>query len=331
MNHREIKDLRRELVEKMNTARTERKSKIVEVSAPVMNRAKSTTGLNVLVRTTEQVEALVDIEGVKSVILDFEFGKNYEASLKLLRVAGIKTGIATTRILKPQEYHNLKMIARLNPDFILVRNLGALEYLRRETKIPLIGDFSLNVTNARSLSYLSDKGLETINVSYDLNQEQLLDLVKHGDPSKMEVTIHQYMPEFHMEHCVFAAFLSTGSSFKDCGKPCEKHEVKLKDPYGNWHFLKADHECRNTFFKATPQSAGFLIETLKREGVASVRLEALSENASELTLKVKTYLGILNGELTPGEAMKKLEMVESYGLGLGQMKKTDTYQDRKKS
>ena len=331
MNHREIKELRRELVEKMNAARTQRNTELAEVSIPAIQRNKSTTGLNVLVRTTEQVEALVDIEGVKSVVLDFEFGKNYEASLKLLRDAGIKTGIATTRILKPQEYLNLKMIARLNPDFILVRNLGALEYLRRETKIPLIGDFSFNVTNARSLSYLTDKGLETINVSYDLNQEQLLDLVKHGDPSKIEVTIHQYMPEFHMEHCVFAAFLSKGSSFRDCGKPCEKHEVKLKDPYGNWHFLKADHECRNTFFKATPQSAGFLVETLKKEGVASVRLEALSENASELTLKVKTYLGILNGELTPGEAMKKLEMVESYGLGLGQMKKTDTYQDRKKS
>ena len=331
MNHREIKELRRELVEKMNVARTLRNTKVVEVSAPVVTRSKATTGLNILVRTTEQVEALVDIEGVKSVVLDFEFGKNYEASLKLLRDAGIKTGIATTRILKPQEYYNLKMIARLNPDFILVRNLGALEYLKRETKIPLIGDFSFNVTNARSLSYLAGKGLETINVSYDLNQEQLLDLVKHGDPSQIEVTIHQYMPEFHMEHCVFAAFLSTGSSFKDCGKPCEKHEVKLKDPYGNWHFLKADHECRNTFFKATPQSAGFLVETLKREGVASVRLEALSENASELSLKVKAYLGILNGKLTPGEAMKKLEMVESYGLGLGQMKKTDTYQDRKKS
>lgn len=331
INHRELKDLRRSIVEKMNKERTERRAVVVEASAPVMSRSKASTGLNVLVRTTEQVEALAQIEGIRSVILDFEFGKNYEASLKLLREAGIKTGIATTRILKPQEYYNLKMIARLNPDFILVRSLGALEYLKRETKIPLIGDFSLNVTNARSLSYLAEKGLETINVSYDLNQEQLLDLVKHGDPSKVEVTIHQYMPEFHMEHCVFAAFLSSGSSFRDCGKPCEKHEVKLKDPYGNWHFLKADHECRNTFFKATPQSAGFLIETLKKEGVASVRLEALSENAAELALKVKTYLGILNGELTPGEAMKKLEMVESYGLGLGQMKKTDTYQDRKKT
>ncbi len=330
MNHRELKELRRELVEKMNAQRTERRVDVVDFSSPPISRKKSPTGLTVLVRTTEQVQALVDLEGIKSVVLDFEFGKNYEASLKLLRDAGIKTGIATTRILKPQEYHNLKMIARLCPDFILVRNLGALEFLRRETKVPLIGDFSFNVTNARSLSYLVGKGLETINVSYDLNQEQLLDLVKHGDPSTIEVTIHQYMPEFHMEHCVFAAFLSKGSSFKDCGKPCEKHDVKLKDPYGNWHFLKADHECRNTFFKATPQSAGFLIETLKKEGVASVRLEALSENASELTLKVNTYLGILSGKLSAGEAMKKLEMVESYGLGLGQMKKTDTYTDRKK-
>lgn len=330
MNHRELKEVRRELVEKMNAARTERKSAVVELPPESPERSKARTGLNVLVRTMEQVNALNEPDGIQSVILDFEFGKNYDAALKLLRERGFRTGIATTRILKPQEYYNLKMIARLAPDFILVRNLGALEYLKRETKILLIGDFSLNVTNSRSLSYLTDKGLGTVNVSYDLNQEQLLDLVKFGDPSKIEVTVHQYMPEFHMEHCVFAAFLSTGSSFRDCGKPCEKHEVKLKDPYGNWHFLKADHECRNTFFKATPQSAGFLIEMLKKEGVASVRLEALSETAHELTLKIRTYLGILRGELSPGEAMKKLEMVESYGLGLGQMNKSDTYQDRKK-
>jgi putative protease len=331
MNHREMKELRRELVEKMNKVRTERKVSVVEADPLISPRTKSETGLNVLLRTKEQVEAVIGIHGLKSVILDFEFGKNYESSLKLLRDAGIKAGIATTRILKPQEYYNLKMIARLNPDFILVRNLGALEYLKRETKIPLIGDFSLNVTNSLTLGYLAQKGLETTNVSYDLNQEQLLDLVKNGDPSKIEVTIHQYMPEFHMEHCVFAAFLSKGSSFKDCGKPCEKHEVKLKDPYGNWHFLKADHECRNTFFKATPQSAGFLIEMLKKEGVASVRLEALNESPAELVRKVSAYLKLLHGEVSAGEVMKELEVMDSYGLGLGQMKKTDTYHDRKKS
>ncbi len=331
LNHRELKDLRRELVEKMNKARTERFATVVEAIQFSPSRTKTVTGLNVLLRTKDQVEAILDQRDIQSVILDFEFGKNYETSLKLLRDHGFRAGIATTRILKPQEYYNLKMISRLNPDFILVRNLGALEYLKRETNIPLIGDFSLNATNSRTLSYLADKGLETINVSYDLNQEQLMDLVKNGDPSKIEVTIHQYMPEFHMEHCVFAAFLSNGSSFKDCGKPCEKHDVKLKDPYGNWHHLKADHECRNTFFKATPQSAGFLVETLKREGVASVRLEALNETPAELSRKVSAYVKLLNGKMNAGEVMKELEVMESYGLGLGQMKKMDTYQDRKKS
>ena len=44
--------------------------------------------------------------------------------------------------------------------------------------------------------------------SYDLNWEQLAALVRAVDPGRFEVVIHQHMPMFHMEHCVFAAFLS---------------------------------------------------------------------------------------------------------------------------
>lgn len=341
MNHRELKELRRELVEKMNQARIVR---VIPALNPVevtkSESEKATSGLNVLLRSKAQVEGFVaalsagEFKGfdhvLQTVILDFEFGKDYAASIEMLKEQGITTAIATTRILKPKEYYNLNTIIRCKPDKILVRNLGALEYLRKQCNIPLIGDFSLNVTNSLTADYLIGKGLETVNSSYDLNQEQLLDLIQYSDASKIEVTLHQYMPEFHMEHCVFAAFLSTGSSFKDCGKPCEKHEVKLKDPYGNWHFLKADHECRNTFYKATPQSASFLLETLKDKGVKSVRLEALNENTKDLNHKILVYLKLLSGTLTSEAAVKELKVMESYGLGMGQLNKTDTYKDRKK-
>lgn len=163
-----------------------------------------------------------------------------------------------------------------------------------------------------------------------LIKSNFFDLIDHADASKLEVTLHQYMPEFHMEHCVFAAFLSSGHSFKDCGKPCEKHEVKLKDHYGNWHHLKADHECRNTFFKATPQSASYLVDELKRKGVGSFRLEALNESASEVTHKILTYLKLIKGELSSRAAVEELKLVESYGLGLGQLNRADNYKDRKK-
>jgi putative protease len=193
-----------------------------------------------------------------------------------------------------------------------------------------MGDFSLNVTNSLSFDYLIQKGLDSINVSYDLNQHQLFDLIDHSHPQHVEVTIHQYMPEFHMEHCVFAAFLSKGSSFKDCGKPCEKHDVKLKDPYGNIHFLKADHECRNTFFKGTPQSAGFLMDDLVNKGINLFRIEALNESPLELNSKILNYLKLLRGETTSQEVMENLKVMESYGLGSGQLNRSDNYKDRKK-
>jgi putative protease len=339
LNHRELKELRRELTEKMNQARMNRGPfDIAPYEVKPIAKNPTDPGMNILLRSKKQVDGFVSNfeafaghkNSIKSVILDFEFGKDYAASVELIKSLGVKAGIATTRILKPSEYYNLNTIIRCHPDLILVRNLGAVEYLRSKTEIPLIGDFSLNVTNSLSLNYLAEKGLETINVSYDLNQDQLLDLVQFSDASKMEVTLHQYMPEFHMEHCVFAAFMSTGSSFKDCGKPCEKHEVKLKDPYGNMHFLKADQECRNTFFKATPQSAGFLVKELKAKGVSSFRLEALNESPEEINLKILTYLKLLKDEITADYALNSLKVVESYGLGLGQMRKSDSYKDRKK-
>ncbi len=338
--HKELKEVRRELVEKMNGARLERKNIVInEVALPALKaHLKNKPQLNILLRSKEQVEGFASArdtfknysEEIKTVILDFEFGKDYESSVKLIKELNIPVAIATTRILKPKEYYNLKVIMRANPDKILVRNTGALKYLKDESKIPLLGDFSLNVTNSETLEYLTGKGLESINVSYDLNQDQLLDLVSYGDPSKIEVTLHQYMPEFHMEHCVFAAFLSTGSSFKDCGKPCEKHEVKLKDPYGNMHFLKADQECRNTFFKATPQSAGFLTQELINRGVATFRLEGLGEKPAEMNRKILTYLKLIKGEISSSQAVEDLKVNETYGLGLGQMNKSDTYKDRKK-
>lgn len=339
LNHKELKELRREIVEKMNNVRVNHPSQEIKTfERPEVPQKKTSSKLNVVLRSKTQVDGFAHdfslfvpyLEKLNAVILDFEFGKDYGPSVESLRSLGVKVGIATTRILKPKEYYNLNTIIRTNPDLILVRNLGALEYLRNKTDLPLIGDFSFNVTNALSLQYLAGKRLETVNVSYDLNQEQLFDLVRAGDPSKIEVTVHQYMPEFHMEHCVFAAFLSKGHSFKDCGKPCEKHELKLKDPYGNWHFLKADQECRNTFFKATPQSASFLMHELEQLGVASFRLEALNEESSEVNRKVLAYLQLLAHEIGPRDLMERLKVMESYGLGLGQMKRSDTYKDRKK-
>jgi U32 family peptidase len=56
-------------------------------------------------------------------------------------------------------------------------------------------------------------GLERVTASYDLNVSQLEALLQSAPPEWFEVTIHQHMPMFHMEHCVFCAFLSSGTDY----------------------------------------------------------------------------------------------------------------------
>ncbi len=297
---------------------------------------------HILVRDKSQVLDLANAinlgklipEKISSIILDFEFGRDYKESLDIIRKYKINCGIATTRILKPQEYNNLKIISNLNPDIILVRNLGALYYYTniQETQAQLKGDFSLNVTNHLSAEYLLSKGLFSVCASYDLNQQQMSELFENTNAKdKLEITIHQSVPSFHMEHCVFAAFLSDGTSFRDCGKPCEKHQVKLKDQFGNWHLIKPDQECRNTMFNAKSQTAARFINDWIQQGLRHLRFEALYEKGDELISKLQNYLELIANPNLYEKIAPQLATLEKYGLDDGSLIRQHQYQPRKKS
>jgi putative protease len=302
--------------------------------------ASASPRLNVLLREKGQVADLVEaiksqqLDGsqIDTVTLDFEFGRDYQASVEALRGVGLKVGLATTRILKPTEYRNLKVLAQLQPDSILIRNLGALHYYNTEyaEQFELRGDFSLNVTNHLTADYLLNKGLKTLCLSYDLNHNQVNSLLENASADKMEITVYQYMPSFHMEHCVFAAFLSEGSSYRDCGKPCEKHTVRLKDQFQNWHHIKADQECRNTMYNARAQSASRYLPDWSERGLGFVRYEALQERSEELVAKVKAHLDLLNKQITYEDLVDRIGAIESYGISEGPVGREREYQSRKK-
>lgn len=86
----------------------------------------------------------------------------------------------------------------------------------------------------------------------------MADLLRAAPPEWFELTLHQHMPMFHMEHCVFCTFLSDGANYKNCGRPCERYHVQLRDRVGQLHPLLADAGCRNTLFNGRAQTgAGF--------------------------------------------------------------------------
>jgi U32 family peptidase len=155
----------------------------------------------------------------------------------------------------------------------------------------------LNVANPLTAGFLKERtALQQLTLSYDLNIEQVLDLLRAAPPEWFEITLHQHMPMFHMEHCAFAAFLSKGTDFTNCGRPCDHHRVHLRDRVGMMHPLKADVGCRNTLFNAVPQTGAQFYRDLAAAGLRTYRVELLEQSRAEAELIIGAYQSLLSGD-----------------------------------
>lgn len=323
----EINRMRRDLLEKLliasNRPRSENSGtwrdvfeKSFESATADLLNVQADAELRVLCRTMEQVEAVLDA-GVREIYTDFEDIRRYKDAVSLVRSCGqSRIYLATPRIQKSAEDGFFKFIENAEPDGVLIRNLGAVSYFRN-TKLPVVGDFSLNVANPLSAQFFITAGIERLTISYDLNIAQVLDLLQETPPSWFELTIHQHMPMFHMEHCVFAAFLSSGKDHTDCGRPCDRHRVHLKDRVGMKHPLLADVGCRNTLFNAVAQTGACYFNELRKAGLRHFRVELLGENASGTKKILRVYSELLSGEIAGSELCRELKAREQLGVTEG--------------
>src|SRR5690606_23058838 len=124
--------------------------------------------------------------------------------------------------------------------------------------------------------------LKRITPTHDLNAAQIVQLAADVGPERLEVVAYQHLPVFHTEHCVFCRFLSTGTSYKDCGRPCESHVVSLRDAQGRAHPLMADVGCRNTVFGAEAQNAASHLASWLDVGLRDFRLEFVHESGEQV-------------------------------------------------
>jgi putative protease len=279
--------------------------------------------LIVLVRNLAQLEATLE-KGVETIYCEFEDPKKYREAVEQFRKSAFRTSrseifVAPPRIFKMGEEWTLKQVGSCEADGYLVRNYDHLEFFADER---CIGDYSLNIANRLAAEYFKNQfGLERVTASYDLNFEQLHALLAAAPVEWFEVTLHQHMPMFHMEHCVFCAFLSKGTDYTNCGRPCDKHDLKLRDRVGAEHPVKADAGCRNTVFNALAQTGADYVGAMLELGVKNFRLEFLNETAEQVGQTISKYGQLLLGEVTGAEVWRELKLLNQLGVTRGQIAK----------
>jgi len=270
--------------------------------------------LSVLCREPEQAFAAAEA-GIKRVYLDFKKLKDLEVVADELRRRFPATAVwaASLRIMKPHEAGYFKYIMAARPAGILVRNLGAALFCK-EKGLAMAGDFSLNAANPESVLLWREFGMRSVTVSYDLNASQLADLLRSGCGSHLELTLHQHIPMFHTEHCVFCTFLSQGHSFKDCGQPCEYHRVRVMDRMYAMHYLRSDEGCRNTLFNGQAQSAARYAAGVRKGGLSRFRIDLLEETPEQTATIIAAYRSLLHGKCSADDVMQELDTLDRIGV-----------------
>lgn len=272
--------------------------------------------LIVLVRDLVQLQVAI-AAGIETIYCEFEDPRQYRTAMQLKQqeCATATLFVAPPRITKPSEQWILEQVQASKADGYLIRNYDQLQFFAGHR---WAGDFSLNVANAIAARYFKETfNLERLTASYDLNISQLEELLQATPADWFEVTIHQRMPMFHMEHCVFCAFLSDGTDYTNCGRPCESRSVTLRDRTGIEHILQADAGCRNTVFNGTPQTGAEYVKRLLELGVRSFRIEFVNETEAQVNRTIQQYQALLQGEITGTQLWQDLKLHHQLGVTRG--------------
>ncbi|WP_435006358.1 DUF3656 domain-containing U32 family peptidase [Tundrisphaera lichenicola] len=316
--------LRRELVDQLDASPPKKQRAIsdspvlpeLRPSIPKFPGIEANPQLSALCRTTGQIEAAI-AAGIRTIYADYQEIKGYKEAVSASKaVPGVTIYLATPRIQKPGESNIFRYLANQGADGMLIRNAGGLLYCV-DHGIPFVADFALNAANELAVAYYQGRGAKRVTASYDLSFEQLDDLLQAVPPNWLEIVIHQQIPMFHMEHCVFCAFLSPGTDKTNCGRPCDHHDVKLRDRVGMDHPLKADVGCRNTLFNAVPQTAAEYLPRLIGRGAGHLRIEFLDDSPEAVSRTIGLYADALTGLRDPKLLWRDLKATGKYGVTRG--------------
>ncbi|MBI4907905.1 MAG: U32 family peptidase [Acidobacteria bacterium] len=315
-----LNQLRRDAVDQLQSAQQNVKA-IAFTPQPITatrhTPASQPPVLHVLVRTADQLEAAIETRPA-SITLDYLDLYGLRPSVKRIQSAGIAARVASPRVLKPSEERIVHFLRKLDCE-VLVRSAGLLHSFRQGDHPPLSGDFSLNAANAISAQTLLDLGIHRVTPTHDLNAGQISELARRIGPAFIETVAYQHLPVFHTEHCVFCRFLSTGTSYKDCGHPCEQHRVALRDVAGRAHPVMADVGCRNTVFGAEAQEASLHLEKWRAVGIHHFRLEFVHESPDRVSRITRLFHDALHGAVTYRELNEKLKRLSPEGITEGSL------------
>lgn len=215
------------------------------------------------------------------------------------RRLGAQCFAAVERVTDDDELeHFSNLLDQHQYDGVLVGNIGALKMMlnrrQQHESLKVHGDWSLNIFNSITASYLGSKDLSAFYLSTELNYSQIKAIsVKTKHP--LGVVVHGQLPLMVSKYCPIGACMDC---IKDGGReafPCMKRKYGLRDRKGYILPVEVDRRCRMHLFNPIDLCLIDQLEQLVEVGIKLFRIEAKGRDPHWISAVVSSYFAKLNG------------------------------------
>lgn len=258
----DINEARRELVEKLNEKRIERKKVFLEKNTPILTSKKqfSKTSLAVYVKTQNQLD-IVKKYPINKIYTDnievYENNQNYNIY-----------------------YEVIDKIPNENIKKIIINNTSQIQmYQNKFNEENTVLNYTMNIYNSYTIEYLKKYGLCSLSV--ELNLKQISKISKEV-LENTELLIYGKPRVMNIKQCII-------NGVKKCGSCCDKTKnIKLIDSFNRNYYV----ECKNSanfIYNHKPILKIRDINDFKRIGIKNYRIDFLDEDNIEINKILKEY------------------------------------------
>ncbi|BHH83525.1 peptidase U32 family protein [Desulforhopalus sp. 52FAK] len=232
---------------------------------------------------------------------------------------GKKIYIAANSILLEHELgsviENLSLIQEINPDGLIVQDLGLLQLVKRFfPKIQLHGSTLMTVHNSDGVRFLGERGCERVVVARELTLKEIETVAAKRGEVELEVFIHGAMCFSFSGLCLFSSYLGGKSSIRGrCVQPCRR--AYTGGGKGGARGKTKSGESSRYLFSMNDLTGLEVVPVLKELGISSLKIEGRMRSPHYVQSIVESYRTVIDAEAGSEEqALRKAEEIAGQAM-----------------
>lgn len=207
----------------------------------------------------------------------------------------------------PTVIEQLSILEQLNPDALIVQDLGLIHLIRNYfPKLKMHGSTLMTVHNSAGVRVLSNLGCERVVVARELTLKEIESVSRRSDGVELEVFIHGAMCFSYSGLCLFSSYLGGKSSLRGrCVQPCRR---AYSAGTASDRKKTAKGAASKYLFSMNDLSGLAAVPQLRELKISSLKIEGRLRSAHYVKSIVQAYRTVVDAG--PGEQQEALEQAE---------------------